>query len=83
MTKLVIFDLDGVLIDSKDYHYEALNQALGAEYSIRREEHVTTYDGLPTKAQLELLTNNNGLPVDQYDTIWRDKQEATRKLFSE
>ena len=34
MTKLVIFDLDGVLIDSKDYHYEALNQALGDEYAI-------------------------------------------------
>ena len=26
VTKLVIFDLDGVLIDSKDHHYEALNQ---------------------------------------------------------
>jgi beta-phosphoglucomutase-like phosphatase (HAD superfamily) len=36
-TKLVIFDLDGVLIDSKDYHYEALNQALGEEYAISRE----------------------------------------------
>ena len=61
MTKLVIFDLDGVLIDSKDYHYEALNQALGEEYSISREEHVSFYDGLPTKAKLELLTKNKGL----------------------
>tara|TARA_A100001515_G_C4478185_1_gene179146 strand:- start:296 stop:451 length:156 start_codon:yes stop_codon:yes gene_type:complete len=38
VTKLVIFDLDGVLIDSKDHHYEALNQALGEEYAISREE---------------------------------------------
>ena len=29
VTKLIIFDLDGVLIDSKDYHFEALNRALG------------------------------------------------------
>jgi len=47
-TKLVIFDLDGVLIDSKDYHYEALNQALSLnsnptqaeDFTINREEHV-------------------------------------------
>ena len=69
MTKLVIFDLDGVLIDSKDYHYEALNKALGPEYVISREDHVSIYDGLPTKAKLELLTKNKGLPVDQYDKI--------------
>ena len=83
MTKLVIFDLDGVLIDSKDYHYEALNQALGEEYAISREEHVSIYDGLPTKAKLELLTKNKGLPVDLYDQIWRDKQEATLKIFND
>ena len=67
--------MDGVLIDSKDYHYDALNQALGSEYAISREEHVSIYDGLPTKAKLELLTKNKGLPVDQYDKIWRDKQK--------
>ena len=82
-TKLVIFDLDGVLIDSKDYHYDALNQALGEEYAISREDHVSVYDGLPTKAKLELLTQNKGLPVDRYETIWRDKQEATLKIFNE
>ena len=26
--KAVLFDMDGVLIDAKDWHYEALNQAL-------------------------------------------------------
>jgi beta-phosphoglucomutase-like phosphatase (HAD superfamily) len=83
MNKLVIFDLDGVLIDSKDHHYEALNQALGEEYAISREEHVSIYDGLPTRAKLELLTKNKGLLVELYDEIWRDKQEATLKIFNE
>ena len=81
MTKLVIFDLDGVLIDSKDYHYDALNEALGEEYAITREEHVSTYDGLPTTAKLELLSKNKGLPADRYDEIWRAKQENTLHIF--
>ena len=83
VTKLVIFDLDGVLIDSKDHHYEALNQALGEEYAISREEHVNTYDGLPTTAKLKLLTENKGLPTDRYDQIWEDKQANTLRIFSE
>ena len=81
MTKLIIFDLDGVLIDSKDYHYEALNQALGKEYAISREEHVTQYDGLPTTEKLKLLTKNKGLPADRYEEIWKAKQVNTLHIF--
>ena len=54
--KAVIFDMDGVLIDAKDWHYEALNMALrtfGLEIS--RHDHLTTYDGLSTKHKLEML----------------------------
>jgi beta-phosphoglucomutase-like phosphatase (HAD superfamily)/dTDP-glucose pyrophosphorylase len=83
MIKLVIFDLDGVLIDSKDYHYEALNQALGLEYAISKEDHVSIYDGLPTKRKLELLTKNKGLSADLYEKIWKDKQEITLKIFND
>ena len=28
MIKLIIFDLDGVLVDAKEIHYQALNKAL-------------------------------------------------------
>ena len=28
MIKLIIFDLDGVLVDARELHYEALNLAL-------------------------------------------------------
>ena len=86
MTKLVIFDLDGVLIDSKDYHFDALNNALakvGEQYVITRQEHVSIYDGLPTRPKLQLLTKNKGLPTEYYDQIWKDKQEETLKIFDE
>ena len=29
MIRAVFFDMDGVLIDAKEWHYEALNKALG------------------------------------------------------
>jgi beta-phosphoglucomutase-like phosphatase (HAD superfamily) len=57
--KLVIFDLDGVLIDSRELHYDALNDALakiGQEFVITREEHLSTYDGLNTTRKLEILS---------------------------
>ena len=54
MIKTIIFDLDGVLIESKEIHYKALNAALPFDYRIGYEEHLSTYDGLPTKQKLEL-----------------------------
>ncbi len=86
MNKLVIFDLDGVLIDSRDMHYDALNTALenvGSEYVINREEHLSLYDGLPTSRKLSMLTEKKGLPVEKHQQIWEDKQKATLEIFSE
>lgn len=83
MSKLVIFDLDGVLIDSRELHYDALNDALrkvGEEFVITREEHLSKYDGLNTTKKLKMLTEQKGLPVSVYDQVWKDKQEATFNL---
>ncbi len=85
MNKLVIFDLDGVLIDSRDMHYEALNRALenvDNKYIINRDEHLSLYDGLPTSRKLAMLTEKKGLPVDRHQQIWEDKQKATFEIFS-
>jgi len=82
-TKLCIFDLDGVLIDSRELHYDALNNALGKvgkEYVISRDEHLSLYDGLNTTKKLQMLTERKGLPVSSYNEVWQNKQDATFNL---
>jgi len=86
MIKLVIFDLDGVLVDIKDIHFHALNLALGELdplFVISREEHLSTYDGLKTQDKLKLLTQNKGLPEGSYAQLWDRKQELTQQYLSE
>ena len=81
MIKTIIFDLDGVLIESKEIHYKALNEALPFNYRISYEEHLSTYDGLPTKEKLKLLTLNKGLPEDLYSEIAKNKAKETQKVL--
>ena len=83
MIKLVVFDLDGVLIDSKQTHYEALNRALGSKYAITIEEHLSTYDGLPTRSKLNMLSERKGLPTDRHAEIARAKQKHTVEILKE
>lgn len=81
--KAVIFDMDGVLIDAKDWHYEALNKALklfGLEIS--RAEHETTYDGLPTKDKLEILSRDKGLSRSLHSFINEIKQQYTMEMVN-
>ena len=84
MTKIkaVIFDMDGVLIEAKDWHYEALNKALGLfGMDISRYDHLVTYDGLPTKRKLEMLTAERGLPIGLHDFINEMKQQYTMEII--
>ena len=82
--KLVLFDMDGVLIDAKDWHYEALNKALGHfGLTISRDEHVALYDGLPTRRKLELLSKSRGLPVKLHRFINDLKQNYTAAITAE
>jgi beta-phosphoglucomutase len=79
--KAVIFDMDGVLIDAKNWHYEALNRALKLfGYSINRYDHLTTFDGLPTKRKLEILTLDRGLPAGLHSFLNELKQLYTIEL---
>lgn len=78
MIKAIIFDMDGVLIEAKDWHYEALNKALKLfGYEISRVDHLATYDGLPTKRKLEMLSIERGLPNELHKFINEMKQQYT------
>lgn len=82
--KAILFDMDGVLIDAKDWHYEALNKALklfGME--ITRYDHLVTYDGLPTRKKLEMLTLERGLPSSLHQFINELKQRYTLEIVYE
>jgi beta-phosphoglucomutase len=79
--KAVIFDMDGVLIEARDWHYESLNKALGLFGSeITRYDHLVTFDGLPTKKKLEMLSIEGGLPSKLHHFINDLKQEYTWEI---
>lgn len=86
MTKIkaVLFDMDGVLVDAKDWHYEALNEALalfGVEIS--RYDHLHTFDGLPTKVKLQMLGEQFFIPEELYSFINELKQKNTMRIINE
>jgi beta-phosphoglucomutase len=80
--KAVIFDMDGVLIEAKEWHYDALNDALALfGYKIERHEHLTSYDGLTTKTKLSRLSLEKGLPVYLHNFINEMKQQYTMEII--
>lgn len=81
MIKAILFDMDGVLIDAKDWHYEALNRALDHfGYTISRESHLSTFDGLPTKVKLDILSRTRGLPKGLHMFLGSLKQVFTLEI---
>lgn len=80
--RAVIFDMDGVLIDAKEWHYEALNRALRLfGHEISRYDHLHAYDGLPTRKKLEMLTRQHGLPSGLHGFINQLKQQYTMEII--
>lgn len=79
--KAILFDMDGVLIDAKDWHYEALNKALGLfGLGISRYDHLHTFDGLPTKVKLRMLSEQYYLPEELHPFINQVKQNYTSEM---
>lgn len=89
--KLVVFDMDGVIVSTKEIHFNALNQAIievvnglgffGPNYMISHAEHLSTYDGLPTKTKLQMLVSRKGLKPEWIPQIEEVKKRLTRKMI--
>lgn len=79
MRKLLIFDLDGVLLDSCDIHYKTFAKAFEEVTGrvISKEEHDVAYNGLSTRMKLAKL----GLDASTSDAVYNRKQEMTIQAF--
>jgi HAD superfamily hydrolase (TIGR01509 family) len=81
MIKGVVFDMDGVLIDAREWHYLALNQALNIfGFNIDISDHEKRFNGLPTRVKLDTLTDEKGLPKELHSMINEIKQERTLRI---
>lgn len=81
MIRAIIFDMDGVLIDARDWHYDALNRALGLfGLEISLADHLSAFDGLPTRRKLEMLEETHGLPGALHGFINELKQAYTMEI---
>jgi len=85
MNRAVLFDLDGVLVDACNWHYEALNRALKevANYTISEEDHFNTYNGLPTRRKLHALVELGIIREDDFESISELKQQYTVEVINE
>lgn len=63
MIRAIVFDMDGVLVDARQWHFDALNRALRLfGHQISQDEHESAFDGLPTRVKLGMLVERHGLP---------------------
>lgn len=82
--KAILFDMDGVLIDAKEWHYEALNKALKLfGHEITKYDHIHSFDGLPTKEKLSMISEESYLPEELHGFINSLKQQYTIEMVNE
>ena len=84
MIKLVVFDLDGVLVDACEWHRIALNKALQqtCKYEISLQEHYREYNGIPTMTKLKKLNEKGIISKDKFEIIEELKQKYTIELIN-
>jgi len=77
--KLVIFDLDGVLVDACEWHRIALNKSLKevCDYEIPLSDHYSEFNGIPTREKLKKLVTMGVIDDVSIDKIYEIKQKNT------
>ena len=83
MIKLIIFDLDGVLVDACEWHRIALNEALqeGCKYKISLEDHHRVFNGSPTKVKLQKLVDLGIISSSSIEPVCSLKQKKTIEII--
>jgi HAD superfamily hydrolase (TIGR01509 family) len=81
--RAIVFDMDGTLVDAKDWHFHALNDALSIfGLEISAQDHDSRFDGLPTRKKLEILSEEMGLPKSLHNIISSIKQDRTLRFVA-
>lgn len=81
--KAILFDLDGVLVDAREWHYESLNNALKLfGFEITRDLHLNELDGLPTRKKLEYLSITKNFPQGLHNYVYELKQLYTKEAIA-
>ncbi len=77
--KLIIFDMDGVLVDACEWHRIALNHALLqiSNYEIPAKDHIKKFNGIPTRSKLQILLEMGAIKFEDIKKIEDLKQEKT------
>lgn len=77
----VLFDMDGVLIDARDWHYQALNESLAIfGFQISYKDHVDRFNGLSTHQKLRILSEEGIVPSSLHTMIAAVKQDRTLRI---
>lgn len=84
MLRLVMFDLDGVLVDACEWHRVALNEALKevCSYEISLEDHYNTFNGIPTRVKLNKLSEQGVVEQADHEKIYSLKQKKTIEIIN-
>lgn len=85
MINTVLFDLDGVLVDATELHFDAFNKALKQQcgFELSRSEHESTFNGLPTKKKLNILVDQGRINQNKVQMIHDAKQALTLLSITE
>ena len=82
-TKMIIFDLDGVLVDACEWHRAALNESLRevSSYEISMDDHISTFNGIPTRKKLKILSERGLIEPEAQEHIYQLKQNKTLEII--
>jgi beta-phosphoglucomutase family hydrolase len=78
MTKAILWDMDGVLVNSMEFHYQAYREVLSEfRKHLSREEYLTSLIGLRNYVILQRLLGD--LPQEEVERLMAAKEAAFRR----
>jgi HAD superfamily hydrolase (TIGR01509 family) len=78
--KAILFDLDGVLVNSRVLHFETFRDALEEikpGYNLTWSQHEAEFDGLSTRSKIGKLISKGVIQLVQSDFLYDKKQTLT------